>query len=103
MFLGLVAGMVALLVLKGGKFLFVVDFGIATLENPYSGALAGILAGLFTERGFKLIEHLIDSGIDRLKSDNNGGNSETEVNLSVSTDTSYENGDIAKSSNPKPG
>ncbi len=76
MFPGLVAGMIALLVIKGGKFLFILDFGIITPENPYSGALAGMLAGLFTERGFKLIEHLIDSGIDRITSEESNGPAE---------------------------
>lgn len=78
MFMGLVAGLVALLVIKGGKFLFVMDFGLLTQENPYSGALAGMLAGLFTERGFKLIEHLIDSGIDKIKSETNGEHHDPE-------------------------
>lgn len=65
--LGTVAGLVALLILKGGKFLFIVDVGARTTDNPYAGAFAGLLAGLFTDRGFKLIAHLVDVGIVRIK------------------------------------
>jgi hypothetical protein len=68
LFMGTVAGLVALLVLKGGKYLFIVNAGLVVHDNPYAGAFAGILAGLFTERGFQLIEHLVDSTIDRVKS-----------------------------------
>ncbi len=102
MFMGLVAGMVALFVIKGGKFLFVMDLGTASLENPYSGALAGILAGLFTERGFKLIEHLIDTGIDRLKSDTNGNASESEPGPAVETAPSTNNDNTSGAGKTQP-
>lgn len=79
MFLGTIAGFVALLILKGGKFLFILDVGVVSTDNPYAGALAGMLSGLFTDRGFRLIESLVISTITRVETSAQKNNGQPEV------------------------
>lgn len=60
---GLTAGFVTFLILKGGKFLFLINLGPEqhTIVNPYAGAFAGILAGLFTDKAYAILSDLADS------------------------------------------
>jgi len=59
--LGMAAGFVTFLALKGGKFLFVIEFADGNAPiNPYASAFAGILTGLFTERVYQFFTKLID-------------------------------------------
>lgn len=61
-FNGLMAGFVAFLVIKGGRFLFLIETGSASsvFLNPYASAFAGILAGLFTEKAYRLLSEFVD-------------------------------------------
>ncbi|MEP4038089.1 hypothetical protein [Pseudophaeobacter sp.] len=59
--IGAVAGFICFLILKGGKFLFVVQTsGVVLPINPYAAAFAGIIAGLFTERAYLFLERVFD-------------------------------------------
>ncbi len=63
--LGAAAGFVVFLALKGGKFLFVVEFADGnTPINPFASAFAGILTGLFTERAYQFLSRLIQRAED---------------------------------------
>lgn len=65
---GLAAGFTAYLVIRGGKHIFLVPMaGEITLFNPYGGAFAGLLAGLFTEKAHALLAFLVDDWIDRIR------------------------------------
>ncbi len=65
--LGLGAGFIAYLVLKGGKFLFLVQVVDGALPlNPYTAAFAGILAGMFTETVFNVLSDLVNDFAKRV-------------------------------------
>lgn len=64
--LGLAAGFIAFLALKGGKSLFIIQVTTTQLPvNPYASAFAGILVGLFTERVYEVVSKLFDQAADR--------------------------------------
>lgn len=61
-FNGLMAGFVAFLVIKGGRSFFLVDlnFSSGPTINPYAAAFSGILAGLFTEKAYRILSDATD-------------------------------------------
>jgi hypothetical protein len=66
--LGLAAGFVAFLAIRGGKAALLADgVGEPPMINPYSFAFMGLLAGLFTERGYALLSYLVDELTGRIK------------------------------------
>lgn len=67
--LGVAAGFVTYLAIKGGKHLFLLQAqGELATFNPYGSAFAGLLAGLFTDKAYALISMLVDEFVDRIKS-----------------------------------
>ena len=84
-FLGFAAGFIAFLAIKGGKFLFVITaFGATAPLNPYGGAFAGLLAGMFTNRAYELLSIMVDDLFSRLqpggaKSDGRSGTAQKET------------------------
>ncbi|BDW95394.1 hypothetical protein MACH10_10790 [Thalassospira tepidiphila] len=69
--LGLSAGFISFLVIKGGKSLFIVQaIETSSFINPYGSALAGIFAGLFTDKAYQLLSGLFDQTAGRLLDDN---------------------------------
>jgi hypothetical protein len=66
---GILAGFVAFLVVKGGKFLFLIKIsaGSSILINPFAAAFAGILAGLFTGKGHEILESLVNGIASKVK------------------------------------
>lgn len=66
--LGLAAGFVTFLGIKGGKHFFLVQGTIDQVAfNPYSSAFAGLLAGLFTERAYSLLSSVVDELIKKVQ------------------------------------
>lgn len=61
-FIGLLAGFVAFLIVKGGKFVFIINISpeSSVFINPFAAAFAGILAGLFTEKAYQILSGLAD-------------------------------------------
>ena len=59
--MGILAGFVALLFIEGGKVLFLVEMSPGVQHNPFSGAFIGFLAGLFTEKGFTILEDMVNN------------------------------------------
>lgn len=60
--LGLAAGFIVFLAIKGGKAVFMMQAQGQTVPfNPYSIAFASLLAGLFTERAHLFLTTLVDS------------------------------------------
>jgi hypothetical protein len=61
-FNGLLAGFIAFLVIKGGKFFFIVNVApeSAVFINPFAAAFAGVLAGLFTEKAYRVLSEAAD-------------------------------------------
>lgn len=61
-FNGLLAGFVAFLVIKGGRAFFLVDLNFTSgpTINPYAAAFSGILAGLFTEKAYRILSDATD-------------------------------------------
>lgn len=64
--IGIIGGFVALLFLQGGKFLFVIEMDAGAQHNPFSGALVGFLAGLFTDKGFESLKTIADLAAKRV-------------------------------------
>ncbi|MVO15781.1 hypothetical protein GO984_08165 [Rhodobacteraceae bacterium CY05] len=65
---GAVAGFICFLIMKGGKFLFIVQTaGVVLPINPFAAAFAGIVAGLFTERAYLLLERMMNRVADDLE------------------------------------
>jgi hypothetical protein len=57
---GVMAGFIAFLLIKGGRYLFLVGGSDDILAiNPYASAFAGIVAGLFTERLYEAFERIL--------------------------------------------
>ena len=68
LFLGLSAGFITFLVIKGGKFIFIIQGPEVSIPmNPYGSAFAGILAGLFTERAYQLLSSLVQQAAERVE------------------------------------
>ena len=66
--LGLSSGFVALLAIKGSKFLILIQAPSGTFaDNPYGTAFLGILVGLFTETAYDLLRFFVDKGVTMLK------------------------------------
>lgn len=60
-FMGISAGFITFLVLKGGKFVFLIETSIAEVQtNPYGSSFVAVLAGLFTERVYRVISTLFN-------------------------------------------
>lgn len=61
-FNGLLAGFVAFLAIKGGRFLLLIEVSpdSTTFLNPYAAAFSGILAGLFTEKAYRVLSEVTD-------------------------------------------
>lgn len=70
---GISTGFVVYLALKGGQHLFLITSPDARIAaNPFSGAFAGLLAGLFSNKAYKVLSGIIDTAADRsLKSTKN--------------------------------
>lgn len=72
--LGLASGFIVLLLLKGGRNVFLFQLpGQVVPFNPYGVAFAGLLAGLFTERAHQLLSWLIDDLISRVRAASQSG------------------------------
>ena len=68
MALGMATGFITFLVVSGGKEVFLIQpVGSETTFNPYSSALFALLAGLFTERAYKLLSSIIEQFSNRLE------------------------------------
>jgi len=66
--LGLPTGFVVFLAIKGGKHLFLLQVQGETLAlNPYGGAFAALLAGLFTEKAYEVLSIIVNDFVERLK------------------------------------
>lgn len=61
-FNGLLAGFITFLIVKGGKFFFIVNIApeSTVFINPFAAAFAGILAGLFTEKAYQILSEATD-------------------------------------------
>lgn len=60
-FLGASAGFVAYLAVNGGVFLLVTDSTAnGIIANPFGSAFFAIVAGLFTEKGYRFLSEVID-------------------------------------------
>ena len=65
--LGLSAGFIVYLAVKGGKYVFLLQsLGEEVPFNPYSTAFVGLLAGLFLERAHQFLTSLVDQAIRRV-------------------------------------
>ncbi len=67
-FNGLLAGFIAFLIIKGGRSFFLVNLNFANSPsiNPYAAAFSGILAGLFTEKAYRVLSDVTDRIGDRI-------------------------------------
>jgi len=71
--LGAVVGFFALVIIMGGKFLFILDASSTTLPmNPYALALTGLLAGLFSDRAYTALEGFFDRATVALETQQSG-------------------------------
>ncbi len=65
--LGLAAGFIIFLVIRGAKNVFLINSeGTSYLLNPYSIALMGLVAGIYTDRAFRLLMASVDKVIEKL-------------------------------------
>jgi len=65
---GLAAGFIVFLAIKGGKQLFLIQAsGQIAQFNPYSCALFGLIAGMFTERTFEILKIVTDAFYEKLE------------------------------------
>ena len=70
---GLATGFVVYLALKGGQHLFLITSpDVRIPSNPYSSAFAGLLAGLFSDKAYKMLSSLVDDLTSRVESVTNG-------------------------------
>ena len=66
--LGLAAGFIVYLAVKGGKYVFLLQsLGEDVPFNPYSSAFVGLLAGLFLERAHQFLTSLVDQAVRRVE------------------------------------
>ena len=66
--IGCGSGLLTFLAVKGGKSVFFLELnGEINAVNPYSGAFAGFIAGLFTEKLFALLSELVDGAIKKIR------------------------------------
>ena len=67
-FLGLAAGFIVFLSIKGGRHIFLIQTqGQMAQFNPYSSAFLGLIAGMFTERTFELLGAATDAVFKKIK------------------------------------
>lgn len=65
---GLAAGFITFLAISGGKDVFLLQSSdIGVVFNPYSSALFALLAGLFTQRAYRLLGMIVDSLSTRIE------------------------------------
>lgn len=65
---GLATGFVVYLALKGGQHIFIISSpDVRFPTNPYSSAFAGLLAGLFSDRAYRLLSSLVHSVASRVE------------------------------------
>lgn len=65
---GLATGFVVYLALKGGQHLFLLNPTESRIpSNPYSSAFAGLLAGLFSDKAYKVLTSLVDDLASRVE------------------------------------
>ncbi len=84
LFLGFGAGFIVFLAIKGGKFLFIVSaIGATAPLNPYGGAFAGLLAGMFTKRAYELLSMLVEDLFSRFESTMNSENGAPAAKVAV--------------------
>ena len=71
--LGVASGFVVYLAIKGGKHVFLLQAqGEIVAFNPYGGAFAGLLGGLFTERAHQVLSTIVDDFVERLRAASGG-------------------------------
>jgi hypothetical protein len=79
---GLATGFVVYLALKGGQHLFLLNPTESRIPaNPYSSSFAGLLAGLFSDKAYKVLSSLVDdlaSRVEKAAGNNNDGNNDTK-------------------------
>lgn len=71
-------GIVCYLVLDGGKFPFS-SFDLTSYTSPATGSLLGLLAGMFSDRVFRLLSDLVDAFVARLTPKAAGASSKVEA------------------------
>jgi len=72
---GLATGFVVYLALKGGQHLFLLNPTESRIPaNPYSSAFAGLLAGLFSDKAYKVLSSLVDDLASRVENTAGNGN-----------------------------
>lgn len=65
--LGIATGFVVYLAIKGGKHVFLLQMQTEIVAfNPYGSAFAGLLAGMFTEKAYQIINTFVDEVANRL-------------------------------------
>lgn len=65
--LGIATGFVVYLAIKGGKHVFLLQMQTEIVAfNPYGSAFAGLLAGMFTEKAYQIINSFVDEVANRL-------------------------------------
>ena len=70
---GLATGFIVYLALKGGQHLFLLTTpGVRIPSNPYSSAFLGLLAGLFSDKAYKVLTSLVDDLASRVENATNG-------------------------------
>ena len=73
---GLATGFVVYLALKGGQHLFLVTSpDVRIPSNPYSSAFAGLLAGLFSDKAYKVLSSVVDDLASRVENSTNDNKS----------------------------
>lgn len=74
---GLATGFVVYLALKGGQHLFLITSpDVRIPANPFSSAFAGLLAGLFSDKAYRMLALIVDNLTAKVEasSSNNGSN-----------------------------
>jgi hypothetical protein len=83
---GLATGFVVYLALKGGQHLFLVTSpDVRIPSNPYSSAFAGLLAGLFSDKAYKMLSSLVDNFASQVE--NAAGANGEKANKKINKDT----------------
>ena len=69
---GLATGFIVYLALKGGQHLFLLTSpDVRIPSNPYSSAFLGLLAGLFSDKAYKVLTALVDDLASRVENTTN--------------------------------
>ena len=65
--LGLSTGFLVFFVVRGGKAVFLLQSDTVSFPtNPYTASLAGLIAGIFTDRAYKLLMAAVDQLADKI-------------------------------------